>query len=136
MQEEFIDFIEKHHVLNLCVCKDDTPWSASCFYAFNKDKNIFIIASDKNSKHAKIMQENPNISATITLETKKVGLIQGMQFSGIIVPATKEAKKIYFRTYPYALAMLPTLWEIEVRYAKLTNNRLGFGKKLEFKLLY
>lgn len=133
MQKEIIDFIEEHHVLNISTCKNNISWCASCFYAFNKENNSFIFASDKKTKHALYMQDNPKISGTIYLETKEIGLIKGLQFSGIANQASSRAKKIYFKTYPYALAMLPTLWEIKIDYAKFTNNCLGFGNKLEFK---
>ncbi|MFV0482445.1 MAG: pyridoxamine 5'-phosphate oxidase family protein [Campylobacteraceae bacterium] len=134
MQKEFLDLIKEHHVLNLSTCKDNEPWSASCFYAFNEEENYFVFASSKDTKHIQNIEGNPNVSGTITLETKEVGLIQGLQFSGSVKEASSTAKKLYFKTYPYAIAMLPTLWELKVSYAKLTNNRLGFGKKLEFKL--
>lgn len=133
MQKEFVDFIKEHHVLTLCTCKDNISWCASCFYVYYEEDNLFIFASDKKTKHTKLMIENPNISGTIALETKEIGLIQGMQFSGVVSKASSDSKKLYLKTYPYAIALIPTLWQIKINYAKLTNNRLGFGKKLEFK---
>lgn len=132
MQKEFFEFIKEHHVLNICTCKDNTSWCASCFYVFDEENCLFVFSSDKKTKHAKIMNENPNISGTIALETKEIGLIQGMQFSGIVSKANSNSKKLYLKTYPYAAVLVPTLWQIKIVYAKLTNNRLGFGKKLEF----
>ena len=42
----------------------------------------------------------------------------------------KELKKLYFKAFPYALALSPKLWQIKVNYFKMTDNRLGFGKKI------
>ena len=39
-------------------------------------------------------------------------------------------KKNYFKAFPYALAMNPKLWQIRVDFFKLTDNTLGFGKKI------
>jgi hypothetical protein len=44
--------------------------------------------------------------------------------------ACKDEKSVYFKRFPYALAMNPTLWKIKVEFFKLTDNRLGFGKKI------
>lgn len=74
--------------------------------------------------------KNPLISGTIHLETKEIGKIQGLQFEGEIKKASMKAKKAYLLSFPLSAALMPTLWEIEINYAKLTNNELGFGKKL------
>ncbi|MDR1007528.1 MAG: pyridoxamine 5'-phosphate oxidase family protein [Campylobacteraceae bacterium] len=132
MGEEFESFIGKHHILNLCTCCDSLSWSSSCFYAFNG--NCFIFASDKKTRHMQNIAKNPFVSGTIALETKEVGLIQGLQFEGSVKKASISSKKFYFKIYPFARALFPMLWEIDISYAKLTDNRLGFGKKLEWKI--
>lgn len=109
------------------------PHSASCFYAFYEDKMRFIIASDKNTQHIQNLQENPNFSGTIALETKEVGKIRGIQFNGTIEKATTKEKTIYLKTFPYALALNPTLWSLHINEVKFTDNRLGFGKKKFYK---
>jgi uncharacterized protein YhbP (UPF0306 family) len=132
MGEEFIKFISEHHVLTLSSCFENKTWSSSCFYAFEKRGQTFVFASDKKTRHMQNIAKNPYVSGAIALETKEVGLIRGLQFEGIVKSASTIGKKSYFKTYPFALPLLPTLWEIEITYAKLTDNRLGFGKKLEF----
>jgi len=42
----------------------------------------------------------------------------------------KMAKEQYVKAYPYARLMETHLWEMELTFAKMTHNRLGFGKKL------
>ena len=61
-----------------------------------------------------------------------VGKIQGVQFTGVFKAANEAEKKAYFKRFPYAIAMTPSLWSIEIGYLKFTDNTLGFGKKLEF----
>ena len=132
MDEKFIHFLARHHVLNLSTCNNNTPYAASCFYAYDIENARFIVASDANTRHMQEALENPKVAGTVTLETKSVGLIQGMQFMGELKEGGDEERRIYYQCYPFARAMNPTIWQIIVNYAKLTDNRLGFGNKLEF----
>ena len=133
--KRLIEFIKEHHLLTLCTCKENMPYSASCFYAFFEDEMRFIIASDEKTDHIKNLQKNPNFSGVIALETKEIGKIRGIQFKGTIKVANIKEKKLYFKTYPYAITLNPTLWSLHVEYIKFTDNRLGFGKKKEFNLI-
>jgi uncharacterized protein YhbP (UPF0306 family) len=131
MPQEFLDFIASHHVLALACGADDEVWASSCFYAY--DEGNFIIASDPDTRHMKLAEQNPKVAGAIHLQTREIGRIQGLQFDGVIAPATAQSRKAYYRAYPFARALRPKLWQIEITYAKLTDNRLGFGKKLEYK---
>ncbi len=105
--------------------------SCSLFYAYSKELNSFVVASSEDTIHIKHIKNTPNIAANILLETKTVGKIQGLQIRGKFTePKDNSLKKLYFKTFPYALAISPKLWQIEVEYFKLTDNRLGFGKKI------
>ncbi len=130
--KNIVEFTKEHHLLSLCTCKDDIPHSANCFYAFAEDKFRFVIASDNSTKHIKNLLKNPNYAATIALETKEISMIRGLQFSGIIKKANASEKALYLKTFPYALALNPTLWTLHVDSLKFTDNRLGFGKKKIF----
>ena len=130
---KLIEFIKEHHLLCLCTCKDDLPYSASCFYAFYEKKTRFIIASDEKTQHMQNLKENPNYSGVISLETNEIGKIRGIQFRGTIKKADTKEKALYLKTYPYAAALNPTLWSLHVEYIKFIDNRLGFGKKKIYK---
>lgn len=127
-------FIQDHHVLNLCTCKDNEPYCASCFYAFEKEHFCFIFASNTKTKHIQNILENPNIAGNIHLETKEVGKIQGLQFQGICQEATKKEQAFYYKKYPFARALLTKLWSLRIKHIKFTDNRLGFGKKLQYDI--
>jgi len=131
--KKILEFVKEHHLLSISTCKDNLPHSANCFYAFDKKKFNFIIASDISTRHIKELHVNPNFSATIALETTEIGKIRGLQFSGIIKKATTIEKALYIKNFPYALALNPTLWTLHVEHLKFTDNRLGFGKKLIYK---
>ena len=134
IDKRVIEFIKEHHLLTLATCKENKPYCANCFYAYDIKKSRFIIASSEETKHIKDIHVNNSIAGTISLETNKVGLIRGIQFTGIIKKAKTKEKALYLKTFPFALALNPTLWSLHVDYIKFTDNRLGFGKKLEFKL--
>jgi uncharacterized protein YhbP (UPF0306 family) len=135
MDSKIVEFVSLHHLLSLATCSNNKPWIANCFYAFDKNNFRFIIASDKKTLHMQNLLKNPNFSATIALETKEVGKIQGLQLRGIVKKASSREKTLYFKTYPYAIALKPTLWSLHVEYLKFTDNRLGFGHKLELNLI-
>ncbi len=124
-------FLQEHHVLSLSTCRDDEISSCNLFYAFDKDANSFVVASSSDTLHVEHIQNNPKISGTVVLETKVIGKIQGIQFRGeFLTLEDKTLKKLYFKIFPYALAMNPTLWQIKINYFKMTDNNLGFGKKI------
>ena len=145
--KRIIDFLDEHHVLSLATNGDDGVSVCNLFYAFDKDTHSFVVASSEDTLHVKHTFQNSNIAGTVVLETKTVGKIQGLQFRGeFLHPKSTSShsltahvedeglKKLYFKTFPYALAMNPKLWQIKVNYFKLTDNRLGFGKKIVYTI--
>jgi len=124
-------FIKEHHVMSLATNYENDLSVCSLFYAFNEEKNIFIVASSTETKHIQHIMKNPKIAGNILLETKTIGEIKGLQFVGSFLKLADSLDKLsYFKAYPYALALNPTLWQIEIESFKLTDNSLGFGKKL------
>ena len=132
MSLEKIDkFLQEHHVLSLSTCRGDELSSCNLFYAFNKQLHSFVVASSDDTLHVEHIKINSKISGTVVLETKIIGKIQGIQFRGEFVALEDtKLKKLYFKHFPYALAMAPKLWQIKINYFKMTDNKLGFGKKI------
>jgi len=134
MEKRITDFIKKHHVLTLATSFEGTPWVANCFYAYMEELNAFVFTSDRNTKHIQDLQEGNKVAASIVLETIVVGKIQGIQVRGRLSEPEgemlKAAKSAYLKRFPFAALMETTLWVLEPEYMKMTDNRLGFGKKL------
>ena len=117
--------------MSLATFYDDDLSACSLFYVWSEEKLSFVVASSFDTTHIKHIQKNSKIAGNILLETKEVGKIQGLQFKGEFLPLNDDKlKSLYFKAYPYALAMLPALWQIRVNHFKLTDNRFGIGKKL------
>ena len=127
--KKITDFLEKHHTLSLATCRSNILSSCTLFYAYDKQTNAFIVASDSNTEHIQNVLENRDVSGTVYLQTDIIGKIQGVQFKAIMLPCRDE-RGVYLKRFPYAHILNPTLWSIEVSFFKMTDNRLGFGKKL------
>ena len=77
------------------------------------------------------------MAGSIALETRIVGKIRGIQFTGVLRSLAgdelKIAKKAYLKCFPIARLMPDLhLWAVEPEYIKMTDNRFGFGKKLSW----
>lgn len=131
MDERFIKFIKKHHVLTLATVNGEgMPYVANCFYAFDTKRNFFVFTSDLATRHGAEMAANSSVALSIVLETRIVGRVQGLQVMGRALRGDDEARKRYIKRFPYAAAADLELWMVEPTMMKLTDNTLGFGKKL------
>ena len=131
MDERFIKFIKKHHVLTLATVNGEgTPYVANCFYAYDAKRNLFVFTSDLTTRHGAEMSANGNVALSIVLETRIVGRIQGLQIVGKAERGDDEARKSYIKRFPYAAAADLNIWMVAPTLMKLTDNTLGFGKKL------
>ena len=136
-EQRITDFIGEHHILTLAIARDNKPYCATCYYAFMKDINRFVVTSDHETRHIRDVVDGHNydVAGTIALETRIVGKIRGIQFTGMLISLEgdelKKAKSAYLKRFPIARLMPDLhLWAIEPEYIKMTDNRLGFGKKL------
>ena len=127
-------FLKKHHVLTLATVAGDQPWVANCFYAFMEEQMAFVFTSGYETRHVQEAALNPKVAGNVVLETSIIGKIQGIQFSGTLVKAEGDAlakaSSAYLKRFPFAALMDTTLWILAIDYLKMTDNRLGFGKKL------
>lgn len=123
MNKKIIDFLNKKHLLTLCVCHEQIIHSCSCFYAFDECNYEVIFASSDETKHIQLAKLNPHVAVNIAHETKIIGLIKGIQANGIFKKC--EHEDIYFKKFPYALALKPKLHSIELTWIKYTDNALS-----------
>ena len=129
-------FLAEHHLLSLATSQNNRPQSASLFYAYNSDEKTLLVASDTTTEHMQNVLGNNKVSGTVALETDEVGKIRGIQFTATMDQANKEEGQFYFKAFPYAKVMRPQLWVIKLEKVKMTDNRLGFGKKLFWSRKY
>ena len=130
MEEKIIKFLKRHHVLTLATLSDGQPYCANAFYGYDKERNRIVFTSDLTTRHAQEMMTNSRVAASVVLETRIVGKIQGLQICGSISSGDDMDRRCYIKRFPYAALADLTLWAIEPDFIKLTDNTLGFGKKI------
>ena len=131
MDERFIKFIKKHHVLTLATVNGEgMPYVANCFYAYDAKRNLFIFTSDLTTRQGAEMAADGRVALSIVLETRVVGRVQGLQIVGRAEHGDDEARKCYIKRFPYAAMADLEIWMVAPTMMKLTDNTLGFGKKL------
>ena len=130
INERFVRFLRRHHVLTLATVAEGVPYCSNAFYCYDKERNLLVFTSDPATRHAQEMERNPRVAASVVLETKIVGRVQGLQLCGTAARADEAARRAYLKRFPYAALAELTLWAIRPDYMKLTDNTLGFGKKL------
>ncbi|MBE0679856.1 MAG: pyridoxamine 5'-phosphate oxidase family protein [Bacteroidales bacterium] len=134
MHKRIRSLLRRHHLLSIATVSERGPWCASCFYAWDEENNTLVITTDPATRHGAEFRSNPSVAGTIALETKRIGRIRGAQFTGNVSEpageALSRARKIYLRRFPFAALIEIHLWVIDLDNIKLTDNRLGFGKKI------
>lgn len=133
-EKKITDFIKEHHVLTLATLNNNQPWCANCFYAFLEEELMLVFTSDEDTRHIADVRSNPTVAGSIVLETSVVGKIRGVQLTGLMEKPegelAKKSKMAYLKRFPFAALMNTSLWVLKLNYIKMTDNRLGFGKKL------
>lgn len=136
MEKRIRKFIAEQKVLTMSTANDNNPYSATCFYAFDEANNLLIFSSDNSTKHIQQALVNTSVSGTINREVTTVAKIQGIQFLGDFISPDDEQQEmfyqVYYKRFPFAKAKPAPIWAIELTWVKMTDNTLGFGKKLEW----
>jgi hypothetical protein len=129
-----IKFFRKHHVLTIATTVENEPWCANCFYVYLEAENAFVFTTDHDTRHGKEFIKNPLVAGSVVLETMVIGKLRGIQFQGIVSEPDGEmlskARWAYLKKFPPAALMDTHIWVVKLTLIKMTDNRLGFGKKL------
>ena len=135
MNESIIKFIENQRSCSLC-CVDEygKPYCFSCLYVFNAEHALLYFKSSSKSKHCGILQSNPFVAGTILPDNLNVLAIKGIQFEGTVLPSNhflvEQGWSYYHKKNPAALAITGDIWIVRIDGIKMTDSKLGFGKKI------
>lgn len=136
IDRRIVRFLRKHHVLTIATSVNNEPWCANCFYVFLEEEAAFVFTTDKETRHGKEFLLNPSVAGSVVLETRIPGRIRGIQFQGEVAEAEgdllEKSKRMYLGRFPVAMLMDTHLWVVRPKKIKMTDNRLGFGKKLNW----
>jgi len=133
IDERIVRFLRRHHVLTLATAAEGAPYCANAFYVYDAERNRLIFTSDLSTRHAREMLAERRVAASVVLETRIVGKVQGVQLCGTAARGDEEDRRRYLHRFPYAALTELTLWALTPDYLKFTDNTLGFGKKLIWK---
>jgi uncharacterized protein YhbP (UPF0306 family) len=129
-----IRYLKKQHALSLCASNGDDLWCANCFYVFDETRMAFWLMTEPDTRHGALMLANPCVAGTVNGQPKTVLLIKGVQYRGRIQPVNadqeEQARRAYQKRFPIARKVKAPLWEITLDEVKMTDNALGFGKKI------
>ena len=132
-----IRFLKRHHVMTLATVQDQQPHCCTLFYAYDAERNRLVVTSSESTLHVQQVEQNARIAGAIALESNVIGKLQGIQLHGTMTRPQgadrKTARQTYLQRFPFAVLMEIDLWVIQIDDLKLTDNRLGFGKKLVWK---
>jgi len=99
-----------------------------------EEKNALGFTTGHETRHGKEFLKNKVVAGSVVLETQVIGKIRGIQFQGIVSEPEgellKTVRKSFLKRFPVAMLMETHLWIVELTHIKMTDNRLGFGKKI------
>ena len=134
ISERIIRFIGDNRVMTLATSENNAPYCCSIFYVFDPEECNFYFMSSVETKHIHQASWQPLVAGTIVPGNTSIAKIQGIQFTGIFFQPEdierEKAKKMYLRKFPMARLIDSEIWMIEVETIKMTDNTLGFGKKI------
>lgn len=129
-------WLSKQHVLTYCAGSNGDLWCANAFYLFDEQRVAFYLLSETHTRHGELIGKQANVAGTVNGQPKTVALIRGVQFRGeISLVEEDEVESIrtrYCKRFPVARMMKAPAWEIRLDEIKMTDNTLGFGKKLHW----
>lgn len=134
MDKKILTYIKANKVLTMATSINNSPYCAICFYVFDEESSTLIFLSDTTTKHISDALLNLKVAGTITTDVVSLAKIQGIQFEGVFIHPTsgleEDFYKKYYEKFPFARAKPSPIWGIELISIKMTDNTLGFGKKL------
>lgn len=133
-RSHLIRYLKKQHVLSLSCHNAQEIWSANCFYIFDEASMAFWLMTEPDTRHGALIEGNPQVAGTVNGQPKSVLLIKGVQYRGRMQrlqgEAESRARSAYQKRFPVARKVSAPLWEITLDELKMTDNALGFGKKI------
>jgi uncharacterized protein YhbP (UPF0306 family) len=134
MDKKIEAYILTNKVFTLATAINDNPYCAHCFYVYDAENKLLLFLSDNATQHIKGALQNNKVAGSIFNGETTIVKIQGIQFVGEFIAPDKSQGKRFYQLYydknPFAKAKPSPIWAIQLNWIKMTDNTLGFGKKL------
>ncbi len=120
--------------MTLATSVSDSPYCCNCFYVLDSQNKILVFKSNTKTKHAADMELQKKVAGSILPNLTAVGEMKGIQFIGKVVTidnelTSKRLCSLYYSKYPFAKVVSGRFWFIQLGHVKMTDNKLGIGKK-------
>src|SRR3972149_155791 len=92
LKGHILDYLENNRLMALATSKDDIPWAATVFFAYDPDLNFYFI-SVPDSRKTRNLGTNPRVSGAINEFQKTPGKILGLQLEGVAEMLDKNSNK-------------------------------------------
>ena len=138
INDSIIYFLERQTSATIC-CTDETgnPYCFSCYYVFNQENALLYFKSSAHAHHVGLLADNRVIAGTILPDKLNKLITKGIQLLGVVVPPfhhlSNESFLIYHKKHPMALVIAGEVFTIRLDCVKMTDSKLGFGKKICWK---
>ena len=134
-------FLASYSTLSLATRREDgQPLVASLFFAADEDVNLYFTSGAK-SRHSLNLSHDPRAAVTVHAETWDWREIAGVQMEGRVTPVPPgpewdAAWALFVLKFPFVIEFKAevarsTFYRFEPHWARLIDNRLGFGHKEE-----
>src|SRR5690554_1415463 len=140
MDKRIVKLLSESKTMTICTIVDDQPHCAICYYAFYKldtEHAYLLFKSSDDTQHIKEALANPKVAGSVLPNREmSVASNQGIQYKGEFVSEKSTLKpmvKQYEKKFPMSIAVSGTIWGIALSSIKMTDNNLGFGKKLKWE---
>lgn len=134
VDKRIVAFLKAQTALTLATCADNEPYCSSCFYAYSEKQNLIVFKSSAETRHVSQGLANVRVALSILPDKLVTGKVQGIQLTGKFFSPEGDTmaalQKVFYKKYPFALAIGGELWAISPQSIKFTDNTIGFGKKL------
>lgn len=123
---------------------EPAPYATPLFYAVAPPARAgqgprLVFASRPDTTHGRHLGDGPTaVAAALYLESHDIAELRGAQLRGeVVATAAAAPRAVYLERHPGAEPLLRAgarerLYTLTVLWAKLTDNRLGFGYKREW----
>ncbi len=119
-----------------CIDEYGAPYCFNCMYVFDAKNSLLFFKSSTTSRHSALIDTDPRVAGTILPVKPDLLALKGIQFTGRVLDANdtlcRNAVMKYHMAFPLAVSMSGKVFVVEVNEIKLTDNSIGFGKKVNW----
>ena len=134
MSDTITHFLQQQSCATICCINEGVPYCFSCYYAFNPEDGLLYFKSSEKAGHFALLTSKAVVAGTIHPDKINKMVTRGILFQGEILdrfdPMAKDADAIYHRNIPMALVIKGTVFTVLLNMVKMTDSRMGFGKKI------